>query len=128
MTSMSVAKAAGLFIYNALWKATGASSAGRALVHALDSMDEDVRTIAGMFLAQGGRRARPLLEEALERREHLPMVLRVLGDLGDPRVADEVAPFTDDPDPEIAGAARDTLRVLEFATGKASRPSLEQRS
>jgi HEAT repeat protein len=115
MPSMSLAKSAGLVAYNALWRATGLPSAGRALVHALDSGDEDVRTIAGMFLVQGGRRARPLLEEALERREHLPMVLRILGDLGDPRAAYEVASFADDPDSEVADAARDSLRVLEFA-------------
>jgi HEAT repeat protein len=119
---MSAAKAAGLFAYNALWKATGAPAAGRALVHALDSADEDVRTIAGIFLARGGRRSRPLLEAALERREHLPMVLSILGDLGDPDVAEEVAAFTDDPDPEVAEAARDSLRVLEFAAQR-GRPS-----
>jgi len=40
------------------------------LVDALDSRDEDLRTLAGMFLTEAGKKAEPLLEEALAKREH----------------------------------------------------------
>jgi hypothetical protein len=97
-----------------LWRSTGLRSAGRALVKALGSPDEDLRTIAGMLLVRGGKRSRPLLEEALRRREHLPMVISVLADLGDPGVLPEIRPYVQDTDPEVADAARQSLRVLEF--------------
>lgn len=107
-----VARAAQLFTANALWRATGLRSAGRSLVAALGSPDENVRTIAGMLLVKGGPRARPLLEEALQRRENLPMTLMVLADLGDPDLAKVIGPYADDPDPRVAQAARDALDSL----------------
>jgi hypothetical protein len=66
-----------------------------------------------MFLVQAGRRAEPLLAEAIARRENLPVVLTVLGDLGDPRLAPELHQFRDDPDPAVAQAAQDALRALQ---------------
>ncbi len=95
-----------------IWRSTGLRAAGRALVRALGSDDEDLRTIAGMFLVKAGKDAEPLLEEALERRENLPMVLWVLGDIGDRRLEPEIRQFSDDRDPRVAGAARDALRGL----------------
>ena len=66
----------------ALWTKAGLRPAGRHLVRALGSEDEDVRTLAGMSLVQAGKRSEALLEEALERREHLPIVLTILGSDG----------------------------------------------
>lgn len=109
---MDLARSAGLLLSNAVWRATGLPAAGRTLVHALGSEDESVRTIAGMFLVQGGRKAEPLLREALDRRENLPLVLTILGDLGDPKFGPELQRFSRDPDPEVAKAARDALQVL----------------
>ena len=68
----------GLFACNVLWRLLHLRTAGRVLLRALGSPDENTRTVAGMFLVQSGRRAEPLLEEALTKRENLPMVLRVL--------------------------------------------------
>jgi HEAT repeat protein len=107
-------KAAGLFGSYGLWRSTGLHSAGRALVEALGSEDEDLRTIAGMLLVRGGEASRPLLEEALRRREHLPMVISVLGDVGGVDVTAEIRPYAQDPDPRVADAAQQALRVLEF--------------
>ena len=112
---MQVGKAAQLFAAKALWQATGLRSAGRALVRALGSPDDDVRTLAGMFLVQGGKKAVPLLDEALRRREHLPIVLTLLADLGDPRYEPALRAFAADPDPAVAESARQALKVLEFA-------------
>jgi HEAT repeat protein len=109
---MRWASAARLFVQNALWRATGLPSAGRALIRALGSEDEDVRAIAGMFLAQARERAVPFLEEALRVRESLPMVLAILGDIGDRRFEPELVRLSQDRDPAVAKAARDALRVL----------------
>lgn len=108
------AATAKLFGEYGLWRGAGLKSAGRALVEALSSKEEDLRTIAGMLLVRGKYRARPILEEALDRREHLPMVLTVLADLGDPSVEARIHPFAEDPDPDVAAAARQALRVLRF--------------
>ena len=66
-----------------------------------------------MFLVQAGWRAEPLLEEALQRREGLPMVLTVLADIGDRRYEPQPLQFMRDSDPRIAEAAEDALRVLD---------------
>lgn len=111
---MQVPQAVRLFGAYALWRSTGLRSAGRTLVAALGSPDEDLRSLAGIFLARGGRRAEPLLREALARREHLPMVLTVLGSLGDPRCEPDFRSFSQDPDPAVADAARESLHLLEI--------------
>ena len=110
--SMWLAKAAGLFIANAVWRLTGWLPAGRALVGALGSPNENVRTIAGIFLEKAGKKAEPLLEEALEKRENLSTVLIILGDIGARRFEQDIRRFSQDPDPKIASAARDALRIL----------------
>jgi HEAT repeat protein len=109
---MEFSKAVRVLACRTLWNSTGLRSAGRALVKALGSEDETVRTMAGMSLVQTGERSEPLLEEALSRRENLPLVLQILADIGDPDVASELERFTDDPDPETARAARSALRTL----------------
>lgn len=110
---MRPARAARLFAHQALWRYARMRPAGRALVRELGSRDEDVRTIAAMFLLKSGRRSAPLLLEALSRRQHVPMVLRVLGDIGDQKLAPELQRFTADPDPRVAQAAQDALRVID---------------
>ena len=113
---MNLAKVAQLFVSKTVWNVMGFDVAGRALIHALDSDDENVRTIAGMFLVQTGQRAEPLLEEALHKGQYLPMVINVLGSIGDPRIVSELRPFTKDRDPKIAQAAQDAIRTIDFAS------------
>ena len=83
---------------------------------ALAADDEDVRVIAGMLLTKAGRRAEPLLEEALKDGRHLPMVIGVLGSIGDPDVVPELQSYVQSEDPEVANAARDAIRVIGVAT------------
>ena len=109
---MAVARVAGVLANRALFATTGMRPAGRALVRALGSEHEDVRAVAGMSLVQTGRRAEPVLVEAAERRENLPLVLTILGDIGDPACEPLLQRFTDDPDPEAARAAREAIRIL----------------
>ncbi|MDQ3815005.1 MAG: HEAT repeat domain-containing protein [Armatimonadota bacterium] len=109
---MNLASTAGIFAANATWRATDFKPAGRVLIRALGSTDENQRDIAGMFLVQAGRQAEPLLYEALARRENVPIVLTILGDIGDPQAEPTLRQFTTDPDPAIARAAHDALRVF----------------
>lgn len=110
--TVELAGTARLFAQHTFWRATGAPSAGRALVHALSSEDEGLRTIAGMFLAKSGKRAEPLLREALWRRQNVPLILTILGDIGDHEIEPDLRQFSQDSDPRVAQAARDALRVL----------------
>jgi HEAT repeat protein len=100
----------------AMWRATGMRPAGRVLVHALGTDDEQVRMIAGMMLIKGGKKAEPLLREALNTRENISTVLTVLGSIGDPSVEPELRRFTDDKDPRVSKAARDALRLVQYKT------------
>ncbi len=109
---MGPLQAARLFALRSVWTTTGLRSAGRALVNALGSPDAGVRTVAGMFLVQGGRQAEPLLEEAIHRRQNLAAVALIAGDIGASRLEPELRRLCTDADPEVARAARDGLRIL----------------
>jgi hypothetical protein len=101
-----------LYALKSVWNATGLRSAGRALVEALGSADAGVRTVAGMFLVQSGKRAEPLVEEAIHRGQNLSTVLVIAGDIGAVRLEPELLRFTKDADPQVAKAAQDGLRIL----------------
>jgi hypothetical protein len=101
-----------LYALKLVWNATGLRSAGRALLEALGSPDEGVRDVAGMFLVQSRKRAEPLVEEAIHRRQYMPTVLVIAGDIGAVRLEPELRRLTKDPDPEVAKAAQDGLRIL----------------
>lgn len=111
---MEVVGALKLFAANAMWRFGGSKSAGRSLVHALGSENEDLRTVAGTLLARGGGRAEPLLLQAIDKRQSLPLALTILADLGDDSCRPILHRYVDDPDPETAQAAAQALRVLEF--------------
>ena len=108
-------RATRLFVYRTLWYWLGLTPAGRALVKALDSPDENIRSIAGILLVKSGKRAEALLQEAVNRRENLPIVLTVLGSIGDPALIPQLRQFTDDHNPDVAKAAREALKVVEFS-------------
>jgi HEAT repeat protein len=105
-------EAAGLFVFNAVWRITKLRSLGRIIAIALGSRNENVRTIAGIFLVRAGRAAEPLLEEALLKRENLPIVLTALGDIGDKRAEADIRRFSVHEDPAVAEAAQHALRIL----------------
>jgi HEAT repeat protein len=110
---MKLGEAAWLFSAYAAWRATGAPRAGRVVLKVLSSPDETNRTAAGVLLARAGRRALPLLHEALGRKEVGPMTLRVLGEVGDASVRADLEPHLSSSDPRIARAAQDALRALD---------------
>jgi hypothetical protein len=84
------------------------------LVRALGTGDEDLRTLAGTILVKGGKKAEPLLKEALEKRENIPIVLTVLGSLVDPDLEPYFSRFVDNTDPEISKPARDALEIIHY--------------
>lgn len=101
-----------LYVLKLLWTVTGSRSAGRALVNALGSTDEGERTVAAMLLVQGGKRAEPLVAEAIRRREHLPIVLLIAGDIGASGLEPDLRRLTTDSAPDVARAAHDALEIL----------------
>ena len=111
---MQLGKSLGLFGQHFAFKTTGAASAARSLVRALESPDETARTLAGMFLVKNGAKSLPYLREALSQRQSVPMVLQIMADIGEPSVEPDLVQFTDDPDPEVARAARAALETLRF--------------
>ena len=96
----------------AAWRVFGSKSAGRLLIRALSSTDENVRVIAGMFLVKSGQRALPLLREALKGRSALATVITIVGDIGDKSVVGEIEPFLDDGDSQVQKAARAVCELL----------------
>ena len=94
------------------WRLTGLNAAGRVLVHALGSPNENVRTVAGMLLVKAGKKSEPVLSEALMRRESLPLVLTILADIGSQQLEPEIRALSQDRDPQVAKAAEDALRLL----------------
>lgn len=109
---MKLLQVAGVFLNAAVWRAMGVRSSGRRLVRALGSEDENVRTIAGIFLVRAGQRSEPLLQEALQRRQNLPIVLTILADIGDRKFESEIRELSADHDPQVAKAAKEALRIL----------------
>lgn len=112
-----------LLAQHAAWRLTGSRSAGHAVVRALSSDDPTTRTTAGMLLTRAGPRSAPLLREALATRYALPMVLPILADIGDQESRPALSALARDPDPAVAGAAREALRVLEARGSGAGRPN-----
>ena len=110
---MIVARALWLFASYVIWRVTSARPTGRILVHALGSKNETLRTIAGMLLVRGRKKSEPLLQEALDKRENLPVALTIIGSIGDRELEPEVRRFCQDPDPDVAKAATDALRIIE---------------
>lgn len=106
---MNVLHFAAIFAARAVWRLTGARPAGRVLLRALESRDESLRATAGMLLVRSRGRAIPLLSEALREQRNVPLVLTLLGDIGDPRSRPVIEPYSAYPDPDVAKAARAAL-------------------
>ena len=113
---MKLARSAALFGYKVAFN-SGIESAGRALVAALGDDDEDIRTLAGMFLVQSGRRAVPLLREELAKGRNVATILTILGDIADPSTVPDLERYVASTDAEISRAAREALEILRRNRG-----------
>ena len=83
------------------WRTIGLNAAGRKLIDALASQDENVRVIAGMSLVKGGVKALPLLRDALINRRNLATVISIIGDIGDTSALSDIEPFLNDGDVQV---------------------------
>jgi len=92
---------------------TGSRTAARSLINALASTDEDLASIAGVFLVRAGNRSIPEVTKAIEqRRPSLPICLGILADIGDKRASATIMPFVSDSDPCVALAASHGLATI----------------
>lgn len=110
---MVLVRAVWLFVSNAVWRLAGLRAAGRVLVRALGSKDESTRTMAGMLIVRAGQKSEPLLQEELDKRANLPVVLAVIGSIGDPKFEAKLRGLSLDADPDVAKAAKDALQLIE---------------
>lgn len=111
---MNLANVAYLYASNLVWRSTRMRPLGRVLVHALASENEMLRATAGMFLVHAGQQSIPLLREAVNKRQNLPIVLTLIADIGDRQFVPALQEFANDRDSEVAQAARDALRVFSM--------------
>ena len=116
---MGLGNSLGILGAGAVWRTLGSAQAGRTLMRALGSDDEDTRTLAGMLLVKGGERAEPLLLEAVARRENLPLAVTLLGSVGGEDCESTLRQLRDDSDEAVAKAARSAVQVLDLRAGKA---------
>jgi len=114
-----VLKAIKLFVFRILWQWFGIRWVGESLISALVSNDENIRTIAGMFLVQTGERSRPIVEASLAENNTLPILLTILGDIGDAGTVRKLELYTHNSDPEIVRAADDALIAIKLRQQKA---------
>ena len=112
-----IGQAAKMFLAAAAFRCTGSTASGRLLVRGLASEDETVRNIAGILLVGAGGRSGPLLRDAVLRgpSRDVPMLLRVLADVGDPQWDGFLAGYVDNQDSEVAHAARDAVEAARLA-------------
>lgn len=101
-----------LFVANTAWRVTGSPRAGRVLLKGLAAPDAGTRTMAGILLLRERERAVPLIQEAIQKGTNLPQVLIVAGGMGAKSLEPELKRFAEHPDPKIARAAADGLRIL----------------
>jgi HEAT repeat protein len=109
---MLLPRATWIFVSNLVWRVTSLGAAGRVLIRALSSKDENIRTIAGMLLVRGGSKSAPLLHEAIEKRDSLPVVLPIIASIGDRQFEPVLRRLSHDPDANVAKAAHDALRLI----------------
>ena len=96
-----------------MWSLTRFDAHGRSLVRALESEDETSRTLALMCLTHAGKRAEPLLLDALQKSKDIPMIITVLGSVGDPTIVPRIRPFIESDDQNVSEAATQAIRIIE---------------
>jgi hypothetical protein len=110
---LAVARVLPLFLWNLAWRVLHLETGGRRLVRALAARAEDERLIAGMLLVRGGSRAKPLLVEALRRRQGTVQIVEILPSIEAQGIEAILREFSADPDPLVARTARDGLDALK---------------
>jgi len=108
----------------AAWRAAGSHQAGRSLVEAACSDDEDVATLAGILLTRGGDRAVPLIDEAIARGERSPVLTDILMSVGSDAAKSVLRSVAESEDSALQEAAAESLTTLEqFERHKGTNPT-----
>lgn len=94
------------------WRAVGSKSAGKELLKAFKSDDEQKRTLAGISLVKAGDRSVDLIRQAKARGRLTPELVRVLADIGGPKSKALLSDLAAGKGP-VADAAVESLELLE---------------
>ncbi|MGH0030476.1 MAG: hypothetical protein ACQGVC_11845 [Myxococcota bacterium] len=110
---MRLMEVASIVFYGLLFRGSGALPVGLRLVDALASEDETVRGLAATMIVRAGPKACPTLREAAREERSLPIVLSMLGDLGETRDEGILKDLSVHHDAQVQLAAKDALDVLQ---------------
>lgn len=94
------------------WRTVGSKTAGKELLEAFTSDDEQDRTLAGISLVKAGDRSIDLIEKASARGRLTPELVRLLADIGGPKSEALLSDLAGRKGP-VADAAAESLELLE---------------
>ncbi|HLF61465.1 MAG TPA: hypothetical protein VI980_09840 [Acidimicrobiia bacterium] len=98
------------------WRTAGVESAGRNLIQAFGSDDEQDRALAGMSIVKAGERSIGLIEKARSAGRLTPSLVRLLADIGSPKARDLLAEIATESGP-LAAAAHESLKLMDQIDG-----------
>lgn len=94
------------------WRTVGNQSAGKELLKAFRSDDEQSRNLAGISLVKAGDRSVDLIEKAKTRGRLTPELVRLLADIRGPKSEALLTELAAGKGP-LADAATESLELLE---------------
>lgn len=109
---MGAASTARVFAAAALWR-LGMAGAGRSIVDAAATGDEDTSTAAGMLLTRAGDRAVPLVADALEAGSTSLVLVDVLAGIGTDAALHELRSLAASAEGEVVREAGEAVRRIE---------------
>lgn len=94
------------------WRSLGNAGAGRTLLEATSSDDEQERMLAGISLVKAGEQSIDLIGDAAETGYLSPEAVRLLADIGGPRSRVLLTEISSEPG-ELGEAATSSLELLD---------------
>lgn len=110
---MGLTDSARVFTQAAVWRTTRSRKAGRSLISAACSDDEETAALAGILLTRAGDRVVPLIAEAISEGADDPMLLDLLTSVGSPSARAELRQIADSGAARLREAAQESLATLE---------------
>jgi hypothetical protein len=102
-----------MFATGAAWRYVGSAGAGRTLVDACQSGDDDERTLAGMFLVQAGDRSVSLLVDAARSAAEPGDLVDVLASIGSDTARTGLSELAASSDARVAAPALSALQDFD---------------
>jgi len=91
----------------------GSRRAGQTLLSALSGEDEQNRVLAGMSLVKAGQRSLDLIEETIEAGGASVSAVRLLPDIGGPKVRAVLSKIAANEPGEVTDTARECVALLD---------------